>query len=241
GGKAVTKSGDTHSDSAGRILADILTRCRAAGVPVKEADTRRLDAIAPHHQGVIAFAAAKAYATLEDILAAAAASGRPPLVVVCDGIEDPHNLGAILRTAEAAGAHGVIIPKRRAVGLTGAVAKASAGAVEYVPVARVTNLTDTLRALKGRGLWVYGLDADGQALYGGNQPSNEKHSDKIDFTGAIALVVGAEGHGLSRLVREACDAVVSLPMAGHIASLNASVACGVALYEAVRQRRGAHG
>ncbi len=207
-------------------IGAILARCREAGIPVKEADSRKLDAMAANHQGVIAVAACKEYATVEELFAAAAAKGEPPFFIVCDELEDPHNLGAILRTAEAAGAHGVIVPRRRSVGLTDTVYKASAGAVEYVPVARVTNITDTLRELKERGVWVYGLDMDGEAWCA------------ADLTGAMALVVGSEGRGISRLVRENCDFMLSLPMAGQINSLNASVACGVVLYEAARQRQG---
>lgn len=211
-----------RSGSIGMLLA----KCREAGIPVKEADVRRLNALAgPHHQGILAIAACKEYATVDDLFALAAERGEDPLLVVCDELEDPHNLGAILRTAEAVGAHGVIIPKRRAVGLTSTVYKASAGAVEYVPVARVTNMADTLAALKKRGVWVYGLDMDGRNV------------DDVDMRGAAAIVVGSEGRGIGRLVRAACDEIVSLPMKGKISSLNASVACGVVLYEAARQRR----
>lgn len=206
-------------------LGAILARCREKGIPVKEVDSRKLDSIAANHQGVVALAACKEYAEVEDILANARIKGEPPFVIVCDELEDPHNLGAILRTAEAAGAHGVIIPRRRSVGLTSTVYKASAGAVEYVPVARVTNLSDTLRQLKEAGLWIYGLDMDGSDWC------------STDLTGAMALVVGSEGRGISRLVKEQCDFILSLPMAGQINSLNASVACGIVLYEAARQRR----
>ncbi len=207
-------------------LGAIVARCREQGIPIKEADSRKLDAMAPNHQGVIAVAACKEYATLEDLFAAAEAKNEPPFFVVCDELADPHNLGAILRTAEAAGAHGVIVPRRRSVGLTSTVYKASAGAVEYVPVARVANITDTLKELKKRGVWVYGLDMNGDSWC------------STDLTGAVALVVGSEGHGMTRLVREQCDFVLSLPMAGQINSLNASVACGIVLYEAARQRQG---
>ena len=209
-----------HQGSIGAILA----RCRAAAVPVKEVDRHKLDALSPNHQGVIAFAPCKEYVTVEALFARAQAKGEPPFFVLCDELEDPHNLGAILRTAEAAGAHGVIIPRRRNVGLTETVYKASAGAVEYVPVARVTNMTDTLRELKKRGVWIAGLDMNGQDWC------------TADLTGPLALVVGSEGRGISRLVRENCDFILSLPMNGHINSLNASVACGIALYEAARQR-----
>lgn len=206
-------------------LGALIARCRERGIPIKEVDPRKLDTLAgPHHQGVVAIAACKETVELEDLFAAAQAKGEPPFLVVCDGLEDPHNLGAVLRTAEAAGAHGVVIPKRRSVGLTSAVYKASAGAVEYVPVARVGNITEALREMKKRGLWIYGLDMDGQPWH------------TADLTGPVALVVGSEGQGLGRLVREQCDFLVSLPMRGHISSLNASVACGILLYEAARQR-----
>jgi 23S rRNA (guanosine2251-2'-O)-methyltransferase len=207
-------------------IGAIVSRCRENGIPVKETDSRKLDAMATNHQGVIAIAACKDYVTLEELFAAAEQKGEPPFFIVCDELEDPHNLGAILRTAEAAGAHGVVVPRRRSVGLTGAVYKASAGAVEYVPVARVANITDALKEMKKRGMWIYGLDMDGENWC------------STDLTGAMALVVGSEGRGVSRLVRENCDFVLSLPMSGHINSLNASVACGIVLYEAARQRKG---
>lgn len=207
-------------------IGAIVARCRENAIPVKETDSRKLDAMASNHQGVIAIAACKDYVTLEELFAAAEEKGEPPFFIVCDELEDPHNLGAILRTAEAAGAHGVVVPRRRSVGLTGAVYKASAGAVEYVPVARVANITDALKEMKKRGMWVYGLDMDGEDWC------------STDLTGAMALVVGSEGRGVSRLVRENCDFVLSLPMSGRINSLNASVACGIVLYEAARQRKG---
>lgn len=207
-------------------IGAIIARCRDKGIPVKETDSRKLDAMANNHQGVIAVAACKDYVTLEELFAAAEQKGEAPFFIVCDELEDPHNLGAILRTAEAAGAHGVVVPRRRSVGLTGAVYKASAGAVEYVPVARVANINDALCEMKKRGMWIYGLDMDGENWC------------STDLTGAMALVVGSEGRGVSRLVRENCDFVLSLPMNGHINSLNASVACGIVLYEAARQRNG---
>ena len=211
-------------DRSGRV-APLLAQCRERGVLIKETDPRRLDELCgPNHQGIAAVAACKAYATVEDILALAAERGEPPFVVLCDELEDPHNLGAILRTAEAAGAHGVIIPKRRSAGLTGTVYKTSAGAVEYVPVARVSNLSDTIRDLKKRGLWIYGLDMDGENWCA------------TDLAGAIGIVVGSEGQGIGRLVREQCDGILSLPMKGKINSLNASVATGIVLYEITRQR-----
>lgn len=212
-----------RSGSIGMLIA----QCRERGIPVKEVDPRKLDGMAgPHHQGIAAVAACKEYASVEDLFAAAEAKEEPPFFIVCDELEDPHNLGAILRTAEAAGAHGVIIPKRRSAGLTSAVYKASAGAVEYVPVVRVTNITDTLRELKKRGVWIYGLDMEGETWC------------SADLRGAMALVVGSEGQGISRLVREQCDFILSLPMLGKINSLNASVACGILLYECARQRQG---
>lgn len=213
-------------DRNGR-LGPILAQCRERGILIKETDPRRLDELCgSNHQGVAAVAACKEYATVEDILALAAERGEPPFVVLCDELEDPHNLGAILRTAEAAGAHGVIIPKRRSAGLTGTVYKTSAGAVEYVPVARVSNLSDTIRELKKQGLWIYGLDMNGESWCG------------TDLTGAVGIVVGSEGQGIGRLVREQCDGILSLPMKGQINSLNASVATGIVLYEVARQRDG---
>lgn len=207
-------------------LTVLVAKAKEAGIPIKEVDSRKLNALCgPNHQGIAAAAACKEYAPLDALFALAEQRGEPPLFVVCDELEDPHNLGAIIRTAEASGAHGVIVPKRRSVGLTNIVYKTSAGAVEYLPVCRVGNLVDTLRELKERGVWVYGLDMDGQDW------------DKTDLTGAAALVVGSEGNGIGRLVRESCDFVVSLPMNGRINSLNASVATGILLYEAVRQRR----
>ncbi len=207
-------------------IGAIVARCRENGIPVKETDSRKLDAMAQNHQGVIAVAACKDYVTLDELFTVAEEKGEPPFFIVCDELEDPHNLGAILRTAEAAGAHGVVVPRRRSVGLTGAVYKASAGAVEYVPVARVANVTDALKEMKKRGMWIYGLDMDGENWC------------STDLTGALALVIGSEGRGVSRLVRENCDFVLSLPMSGRINSLNASVACGIVLYEAARQRKG---
>lgn len=211
----------------GGSIGVIRAKCKESGVPVKEVDFRKLTTVGgEHHQGVVAFAACKEYASLEDIFARAEQAGQPPFILVCDGLEDAHNLGAVLRSAEAAGCHGVIIPKRRSVGLNATVAKTSAGAVEYVPVVRVANLTETLRRLKERGVWVYGLDMNGSPWC------------QTDMTGAVALVVGSEGHGISRLVREQCDHILSLPMCGNINSLNASVACGIIVYEVTRQRLG---
>lgn len=176
------------------------------------------------HQGVIAQVAAYEYSTVEDILAKAEEKGEPPFLILLDNVEDPHNLGAIIRTANLAGAHGVIIPKRRAVGLTSTVAKTSAGAINYTPVAKVTNLVRTMEELKEKGIWFVCADMGGESMY------------RMNLTGPIGLVIGNEGEGVSRLVREACDFTASIPMKGDIDSLNASVAAGVLAYEIVRQR-----
>ncbi len=218
-----------ETDAALRHLAKT---AKDAGAVVVECDRRKLDAmsVTHSHQGVIAVAAVRAYADVSDILDAARAKGEPPLVVVCDEISDPHNLGAVIRTAECAGAHGIIIPKRRSAGLTAVVAKTSAGAVSHVPVARVANLTQLLKELKEEGLWVYGATAQGDtSLY------------HADLKGPAAIVIGSEGDGMSRLVEETCDVRVSIPMRGKINSLNASAAAAILLYEAVRQRLGPEG
>ena len=210
-----------------RTLSRIAAEARKAGAVVVETDRRKLDAMSltHSHQGIIAIAAVRAYAEVEDILGIAEARGERPLLVVCDEISDPHNLGAIIRTAECAGAHGVIIPKRRSAGLTAVVAKSSAGAVSYLPVARVPNIPALLKDLKKRGIWVFGAAAEGTVpLYG------------ADFKGAAAIVIGSEGDGMTRLVRESCDFLVSIPMKGRISSLNASAAAAILLYEALRQR-----
>ncbi len=178
------------------------------------------------HQGVIAYAASYEYVEVEDILERAKQKGEDPFVIVLDGIEDPHNLGAIIRTANLAGAHGVIIPKHRAVGLTATVAKASAGAINYTPVAKVTNIAQTIEELKDKGLWFACADMGGETMY------------KLNLKGSIGIVIGNEGSGVSRLVREKCDMIASIPMKGDIDSLNASVACGVLAFEVVRQRLG---
>ena len=205
-------------------LREILALAREKGVVVQEVDRRRLDEMAENHQGVAALASMYAYSTLEEILALAREKGEPPFLVVLDGITDPHNLGAIVRTAECLGAHGVILPERRAVGLTPAAMKAAAGALEWIKVARVTNLTRALETLKAQNVWTYATDMDGEDYR------------RVNFSGGCALVIGAEGQGVSRLVRETCDQVVSIPMKGHIDSLNASVAAGVILAEIARQR-----
>ena len=210
-----------------KTLGHIASTARAAGVVVVEADRRKLDFMsATHaHQGVIALAAVREYVTVEDILQKAREKGEAPLLVVCDEISDPHNLGAIIRSAECAGAHGVVIPKRRSAGLTAIVDKASAGAAEHMAVARVSNLPAALQELKKHGLWVYGTAADGTS------PLWE-----TDFSGPVALVIGSEGDGMGRLVREQCDFVVSLPMKGRVGSLNASTAAAITMYEVLRRR-----
>ena len=213
--------------STDRSLARLAALAKEAGAVIVPTDRRKLDQMSPTgaHQGVIAAVAAHEYASLDDILALAAERGEAPLIVICDELSDPHNLGAILRSAECAGAHGVVIPKRRGVGLTAVVAKTSAGAVEYLPVARVANIANSIRELQEKGLWVYGTDADADSsLY------------RTDLTGPTAIVIGNEGEGMSRLVRERCDVLVSIPMKGQISSLNASASAAVILYEALRQR-----
>ena len=212
-----------------RTLGHVASKARAAGIVVVEADRRKLDAMSRTHahQGVIALSAVREYAGVEDILRAAADRGEPPLVVVCDEIYDPQNQGALIRTAECAGAHGVIIPKRRSAGLTAIVAKTSAGAVAHVPVARVPNIPALLKDLKKQGVWVFGTAADGDtALY------------TADLKGPAAIVIGSEGTGMTRLATENCDFLVSIPMRGKLSSLNASAAAAILLYEAVRQRIG---
>ena len=211
-----------------KTLGHIASKARDAGIVVVDADKRKLDNMSRthSHQGVIALAAVREYVGVESILEAAAAKGEKPLLVVCDEISDPHNLGAILRTAECAGAHGVIIPKRRSAGLTAIVAKTSAGAVSYMPVARVANVAATLKDLKKQGVWIFGTAAGGNTtLY------------DADLKGPCAIVIGSEGDGMTRLVAETCDFLVSIPMQGKISSLNASAAAAILLYEAVRQRR----
>lgn len=211
-----------------KTLGHIASKAREAGIVVVDADKRKLDNMSRthSHQGVIALAAVREYVSVESILESAAAKGENPLLVVCDEISDPHNLGAILRTAECAGAHGVIIPKRRSAGLTAIVAKTSAGAVSYIPVARVANVSATLKELKKQGVWIFGTAANANTtLY------------DADLKGPTAIVIGSEGDGMTRLVADNCDFLVSIPMQGKISSLNASAAAAILLYEAVRQRR----
>ena len=220
--KVYIAKGETDS-----TLGHIASKARQAGSVVVETDRRKLDFMSATkaHQGVIAIAAVREYVDVDDILAIAREKGENPLIVVCDELSDPHNLGAVIRTAECAGAHGVIIPKRRSAGLTSIVAKTSAGAVAHVPVARVPNLTACLKDLKEQGIWVFGTAADGNTtLY------------DADLKGPAAIVIGSEGDGMGRLVTETCDFKVSIPMKGKLNSLNASAAAAILLYEAVRQR-----
>ena len=204
---------------------EIIRMARDAGAVVQPVERARLDQIYPAHQGMLAHVAAVPYVDLEQILDAAAAKGEDPFLILLDGITDPHNLGAIVRTAECAGAHGVVIPERRAAGLTPAAAKAAAGALSHMPIARVKNLNRAIEALKARGVWVVGTAMDGEDALA------------ADLSGPVALVIGSEGDGIARLTLEKCDRTVALPMKGHIESLNASVAAGILMYEIVRARR----
>ena len=203
---------------------EIVQIAKERRIPVQEVDRARLDAITHNHQGMLAFASAYQYSTVEAMLALAEERNEAPFLILLDGITDPHNLGAIIRTAECAGAHGVIVQERRAVGLTPAAVKASAGAVEYLPVARVTNLSNTLEVLKAQNIWAYAADMDGDDYA------------QTDFSGGVALVIGAEGEGVSRRVLDVCDKTVSLPIRGKLDSLNASVAAGVLMYAVMRSR-----
>ena len=207
-------------------MIKILALAKEQGIPVMYVEKAAIDRIAQGkaHQGVAAYVSPYAYSTVDDILANAAEKGEDPFIVILDGLEDPHNLGAIMRTAECAGAHGIIIPKRHSCGLTETVAKASAGAIEYMPVAKVTNVAQTVDELKERGIWVAACDMGGSAYY------------RTDMSGKIAVVIGSEGFGVSKLVREKCDFVVSMPMVGKITSLNASNAAAVVIYEVRKQR-----
>ena len=220
--KIYLAKGDTDS-----ALGHIANTARANGVVVVNADRRKLDEMSRTHahQGVIAVAAVREYASIEDIFQRAEEQGEAPLIVLCDELSDPHNLGAVIRTAECAGAHGVVIPKRRSAGLTAIVAKTSAGAVSHIPVARVPNLTALMKELQKRGVWIFGAEMNGTtSLY------------EADLKGPAAIVIGSEGSGMSRLVAETCDFTVSIPMKGKINSLNASAAAAILLSEAVRQR-----
>lgn len=208
-------------------IIPVIRKAKDAGIFVQEVDKNKLDAVSngENHQGIIAFVCEYEYSTVDEILKVAEEKGEPPFVIICDKITDPHNLGAIIRTADCVGAHGVIIPKRNSAVLNSVVAKTSAGAVMYVPVAQVTNITSAISNLKDKGLWIAGADMAGADMY------------SADLKGALGLVIGSEGDGISRLVKENCDFLVSIPMSGKISSLNASVAASVLMYEAVRQRR----
>ena len=210
-----------------KALGHIASRARETGSVVVESDRRKLDYLSGNqaHQGIVALAAVKAYCEVADILEIANSRGEVPLVIICDEISDPHNLGAILRTAEGVGAHGVIIPKRRSAGITAIVQKTSAGAVNHIAVARVSNLSQAIKELKEAGLWVYGASMEA-----------EKTLWQTDFSGPMALVIGSEGEGLGRLIKEHCDFLTHIPMAGKVSSLNASVSAAVLLYEVMRQR-----
>ena len=219
--KIIVKKGEYE----GSLIA-LVKKAKSLKIPVVEADKAKLDALSDggNHQGVIAFAAAHSYADIRDMVRAAREKSRDPLIIILDKITDPHNFGSILRTANCAGADGVVISKRGSVGLSEVVAKTSAGAIEYTPVAKVTNIAETLELLKKEGFWVVGAEAEGESMY-------EK-----DLTGPIALVIGSEGDGISRLVKQKCDFLVKINMYGEINSLNASVAAGIMMYEIVRQK-----
>ncbi len=214
-----------HGTGGGSVTA-IIAKCRAKGILIKEISPQKLDYYCggANHQGVAVMFASQEYATVEDMFALAETRGEKPFLIICDEIEDPHNLGAIIRTAEATGVHGVIIPERRSASLNATVAKAACGALEYVPVARVTNIANTIDALKERGVWVFGADMDGDDY------------TRTDFDTPCALVIGNEGKGIGALTAKKCDAIISLPMHGKINSLNASVAAGILMYEVVRSR-----
>lgn len=224
-GRPIDKILIARGEKSGAVVG-ILAKAREKQIPIKEVDRTKLDFLSGNstHQGIIALAAVKDYSTVEEIFEYAESRNEPPFIVVLDEVEDPHNLGAIIRTAECAGVHGVIVPKRRSASLSYTVGKASAGAVEYMRVARVTNIAKLVDELKERGVWVYGADMNGTDY------------EKCDFSGACAIVIGNEGKGISRLVREKCDVIVSLPMKGKINSLNASVAAGILMYTAMKNR-----
>lgn len=219
--KIIVKKGEYEGS-----LVAIIKKAKSLKIPVIEADKPKLDALCEggNHQGVIAFVAAHEYADLKDMIKSAKGKSTSPFIIILDKITDPHNFGSIIRTANCVGADGIIIPKRSSVGLSDVVAKTSAGALEYTPVSKVTNISETIELLKKEGFWIAGAEADGEIMY------------KTDLTGAIALVIGSEGEGISRLVKEKCDFLCRIPMYGNINSLNASVAAGVMMYEIVRQR-----
>ena len=225
-GRGINKLWIASGDREGSV-AEIAALAKERGIVVQYVERAKIEALAGghRHQGVLAYVAPVPYAELEDILKAAEAKGEAPFLVLLDELEDPHNLGALLRTADATGVHGILIPKRRSVSLNATVAKTSAGAVEYVPVARIGNIAQTLKKLKEKGFWVAGADTDGEKAY-----------YEADLTGPLVLVVGSEGKGMSRLTKEACDFIVRMPMVGRINSLNASVAGSILMYESMRQR-----
>lgn len=225
-GRGINKLWIASGDREGSV-AEIAALAKERGIVVQYVERAKIESFAGghRHQGVLAYVAPVPYAELDDILKAAEAKGEAPFLVLLDELEDPHNLGALLRTADATGVHGILIPKRRSVSLNATVAKTSAGAVEYVPVARIGNIAQTLKKLKEKGFWVAGADMDGEKAY-----------YEADLTGPLVLVVGSEGRGMSRLTKEACDFIVSMPMVGRINSLNASVAGSILMYESMRQR-----
>ncbi len=223
-GRSINKILLAQGDRQGS-LREIIGKAKEMGLVVQTVDAARLDSFGTKHQGVAALVAPVAYLELDDLLQQVALSGKTPFLVLLDELEDPHNVGAILRTADAAGVQGVLLPKRRTCPLSGTVAKTSAGAVEYVPVARIGNVAQTLKYLKQQGYWIIGADMDGESLY-----------YEADLKGPVVVVIGSEGKGLGRLTKESCDLLVRIPMAGSINSLNASVACSLLLYEIVRQR-----
>ena len=225
-GREIDRLFVAHGTGGGSVTA-IIAKCRAKGILIKEISPQKLDYYCggANHQGVAVMFASQEYATVDDMFALAETRGEKPFLIICDEIEDPHNLGAIIRTAEATGVHGVIIPERRSASLNATVAKAACGALEYVPVARVTNIANTIDALKERGVWVFGADMDGDDY------------TKTDFDTPCALVIGNEGKGIGALTAKKCDAILSLPILGKINSLNASVAAGILMYEVVRSRK----
>lgn len=225
-GREIDRLFVAHGTGGGSVTA-IIAKCRAKGILIKEISPQKLDYYCggANHQGVAVMFASQEYAAVDDMFALAETRGEKPFLIICDEIEDPHNLGAIIRTAEATGVHGVIIPERRSASLNATVAKAACGALEYVPVARVTNIANTIDSLKERGVWVFGADMDGDDY------------TKTDFDTPCALVIGNEGKGIGALTAKKCDAILSLPMLGKINSLNASVAAGILMYEVVRSRK----
>lgn len=225
-GREIDRLFVAHGTGGGSVTA-IIAKCRAKGILIKEISPQKLDYYCggANHQGVAVMFASQEYAAVDDMFALAETRGEKPFLIICDEVEDPHNLGAIIRTAEATGVHGVIIPERRSASLNATVAKAACGALEYVPVARVTNIANTIDALKERGVWVFGADMDGDDY------------TKTDFDTPCALVIGNEGKGIGALTAKKCDAILSLPMLGKINSLNASVAAGILMYEVVRSRK----